>query len=119
MKRLIYSLALFLTLLGCGHAFAQDNNSRTKSMTVLELQNGRVALSQNGKFNVRQNINRTVTHLQAKGKSHVTLVYDTVNYINVNCDSIEWNFRNDFIFVKGTTLLIDDPDGVAVYEIHL
>ena len=119
MKRVIYSLALFLTLLGCGHAFAQDNNSRTKSMTVLELQNGRVAVSQNGKFNVRQNINRTVTHLQATGKSHVILIYDTVNYINVNCEKDEWNFHNDIIIVKGTTLLIDDPDGEALYEVHL
>ncbi|MCR5193884.1 MAG: hypothetical protein K6D59_11365 [Bacteroidales bacterium] len=119
MKKVIYSLALSLTLIGCGHAFAQDDNSHTNSKTVVGLQNGRVTTSQNDKFNMRQNINRTVTHLQAKGKSHVTLVYDTVNYINVNCDSKEWNFRNDFIFVKGTTLLIDDPDGVAVYEIHL
>lgn len=120
MKKAIYSLAVFLMLIGCGHAFAQDDKSQTKSMTVVGLQNGRVvAVSQNGKFNVQQNIDRTITRLQATGKSRVTLVYDTVNYINVNCDSKEWKFRNDFIIVKGTTLLIDDADGVAVYEVHL
>ena len=120
MKKAIYSLAVFLMLIGCGHAFAQEDKSQTKSMTVVGLQNGRVvAVSQNGKFNVQQNIDRTITRLQATGKSRVTLVYDTVNYINVNCDSKEWKFRNDFIIVKGTTLLIDDADGVAVYEVHL
>ena len=119
MKKAIYSLAVFLMLIGCGHAFAQDDNSDTKSTTVIGLQNGKVAVSQNGKFNVQQNIDRTITRLQATGKSRVTLVYDTVNYISVNCDSKEWKFRNDFIIVKGTTLLIDDADGVAVYEVHL
>ena len=70
--------------------------------------------------NVQQGINRPITRLMVKQKSNVTVMYDSVNYIEVLYTTQQGNPLNDkFIAVRGMTLIIDDPEGDAVYYVHL
>lgn len=109
MKKIIYPLALFFALAAYGNINAQQN--QTKTATVIQ---------NDDNVTVRQNINRSITNFVVEGKSAVKLVYDTTNYIIVNFDRQETNpLEEKWVVVKGMTLLIDDPEGYAVYEVHL
>lgn len=109
MKKIVYSLALFLTLAAFSCASAQEIRTET------------VYVPQNTDFvSMRQNIERPISQLYVNGKSAVKLVYDTTNYIVVGFERNESNpLENKWVIVKGMTLIIDDPDGYAFYEIHL
>lgn len=69
---------------------------------------------------LRQTISRPITQLKVLHKSAVNLIYDTVNYIDVWYNPKQGNPLDDnFIAIKGMTLVVDDPEGDAVYYVHL
>ena len=74
----------------------------------------------NGYKTAHQAINRYITRLAVKQSSTVKVIYDTTNYIDVYYNPQLGNPINDkFVAVRGSTLVIDDPEGDALYFIHL
>lgn len=109
MKKIIYTLALFLAIA----AFQNSSAQVAKTETSTEIKNDE-------SVSVRQNINRPITQLIVNGKSAVWVVYDTCNYVIANFERNEINPLDEkWVVVKGTTLIIDDPDGDAFYIVFL
>lgn len=111
MKKIFYSLSLFLALLCFGSIQAQDNKAITNSLRITQPENVNV---------LRQSISRPISRLQVQKLSSVELVYDTANYIDVYYNPAESDpIIDEFITIKGMTLIIDDVVGEAFYEVHL
>lgn len=109
MKKIFFPLALFFALATFSTTNAQQVPTETNAI-----------IQDDNTVSLRQNINRPITKLIVNGQSAVKLVYDTTNYIIVNYESNETNpLENKWVVIKGMTLLIDDQDGYAVYEVHL
>lgn len=109
MKKILYPLALFLALVAFGGVNAQQVIIETTA-----------AIQSDNLVTLRQNINRPITQFFVEGHSAVKLVYDTTNYIVVSFEKQETNpLEEKWVVVKGMTLFIDDPDGYALYEVHL
>lgn len=109
MKKILYPLTLFFALMTLGTISAQEVHTETSVVT-----------QNDNSTTMRQDINRPITQFVVKGQSAVKVVYDTTNYITVSFDKSETNpLEEKWVIVKGMTLLIDDPDGYAIYEVHL
>lgn len=107
MKIKSFVLIIILAAASCTHCLAQPGGavaqSRTENAAML-----------------RQTISRPITHLKVLHSSAVNLIYDTANYIDVWYNPRQGNPLDDnFIVIKGMTLVIDDPEGDAVYYVHL
>lgn len=110
MKKIIYPLALFLFLAAFGSPKAQEIHTETVVATSED----------DDEPSLRQNIDRPISQLIVNGKSAVMLVYDTTNFIEVDYNSNETNpLERKWVIVRGTTLTIDDPEGYAIYVVHL
>lgn len=101
------SAFFILTVTCCTHCLAQPGGTPVESRT------------ENAAM-LRQTISRPITHLKVLQNSAVNLIYDTANYIDVWYNPNQGNPLDDnFIAIKGMTLVIDDPEGDAVYFVHL
>ncbi len=102
-----FSVLIILTVTCCTHCLAQPGGSPVESRT------------ENAAM-LRQTISRPITHLKVLQNSAVNLIYDTANYIDVWYNPKQGNPLDDnFIAIKGMTLVVDDPEGDAVYYVHL
>lgn len=111
MKRIVYSIAFFLFLLCCGAIHAQESSTTTKVYTTTKHEDISI---------LRQTISRPITRLQVKNSSVVILIYDSINYIDVVYNPEESYPEEDgSIVIKGTTLIIKDKIGEAIYKVHL
>lgn len=107
MKIKSFVLIIILAAASCTHCLAQPGGDAVQSRT------------ENAAM-LRQTISRPITHLKVLHSSAVNLIYDTANYIDVWYNPKQSNPLDDnFIAIKGMTLVIDDPEGDAVYFVHL
>ena len=109
MKKIVYTLAIFMAI----GAFKGTSAQSIQTSNETEIIN-------NEEVSLRQNIDRPITQFIVQGKSAVMLAYDTTNYIIAKFQRNESNpLENKWVVVKGMSLIIDDPEGDALYEVHL
>ena len=112
MKRIICIMTLFVVLMNVEFCIAQTDKPATPRSGIIQVNESVETL--------RQTISRPIERLQAAGKSVVRLVYDTVNYVDVIYDPLyDDPIDDECIMIKGSTLIVDDPEGIVLYEIHL
>ncbi len=112
MKRIFCIMSLFAVLTEVDNCIAQTDKPATQRSGIIQVDESVETL--------RQTISRPIERLQAAGKSVVRLVYDTVNYVDVIYNpQYDDPIDDECITIKGSTLIVDDPEGIVLYEIHL